>query len=174
MRGATDGNLRIGRISREVGKVGRILRAMVLACAMGAAAMPAMADPLTYAQLKALVEGMGYTPSDLTKNPESPIFEVTLTTANFKIPLAMEVSKSGRYVWVRATLGASKLTGDGALAMLKKQAELQPTMFWINSGGSLLVGMAVDNRDITPAHMRFVMDKVAADIDSTSALWAAQ
>lgn len=154
--------------------MGRILKAMVLACAMSAAAMPAMADPLSYAQLKSMVEGMGYTPNDLTKTPDAPIFEVTLTTANFKIPLAMEVSKSGRYVWVRATLGPSKLTGDGALTMLRKQGELQPTMFWLNSTGVLLVGMAVDNREITPAHLRFVMDKVAADIDSTSALWNPQ
>ena len=153
--------------------MGRILRVMILACAVGATAMPAMADPLTHTQVKWMVEGMGYPTKEVGK-ADSPLLEVTLTTANFTIPLGFEVSKSGRYVWVRATLGASKLTGEQALAVLKKQGELQPTMFWLNNSGILLIGMAIDNRDITPAHLKFVMDKIAADIDSTASLWQGQ
>ena len=37
----------------------------------------------------------------------------------------------------------------------------------------LKIGMAIDNRDITPTHLKFVMEKVAADVGSTADVWQA-
>lgn len=138
---------------------------------MAAAALPALAEPLTYAQLKTMVENMGYTPNEISKNAEGSIFEVTVSTASFNVPIAFEVSKSTRYIWARASLGPSKLTGEKALEALKKNAETQPTVFWITASGNLVIGMAIDNREVTPAHLRFVIDKVAADVGATSSVW---
>jgi hypothetical protein len=150
---------------------GRMIRGMVLACALAGAAGPALADPVTYDALKTMVQGMGYTPKELGK-PDSPLFEVTIASNGFDVPLGMEISKSGRYVWVRAMLGqADKLPPERGTELLKKQGEIQPTMFWITKSGNLLAGMAIDNRDVSPEHLRFVMEKIAGDIAATSALW---
>lgn len=145
-------------------------RSLALAAFAVAAPLTAFADPLDYAGLKKMVTDMGFTPNELPSD-NSPIFEVTVVTEGFNVPIAFEVSRSGRYVWARANLGKPEISGDKALALLKKNSELQPDMFWVTSSGTLLLGMPIDNRDITPAHLRFVLDKIAADVGASSSLW---
>ena len=148
----------------------------IVACVMAVGAMgtalPAFAEPLNYAGLRAMVEGMGYETKTLTDSGEQSLFEVTLSAGGFDIPVAFEVSKSTRYVWVRANLGKQPLTGEDGLALLRKTSEIQPAFFWVTSSGLLYLGMAVDNREITPAHMRFVMEKVVNDVANTAEAWS--
>lgn len=146
------------------------IRAALAAFALLAAPLTASADPLTYPGLKTLVTNMGFTPNEIG-NPESPKFETTVKTADFNVPIGFEITKSGRYIWATASLGASKLDGAAALNMLKRMTDVQPTQFWITTKGVLMIGIAVDNREVTPAHMKFVMDKLADDIGKTTDVW---
>lgn len=145
-------------------------RFLALAALVAAAPLAAAADPLDYAGLKKMMTDMGYTPNELPSD-SSPIFEVTVVTEGFNVPIAFEVSRSGRYVWARANLGKPEISGDKALALLKKNAELQPSIFWVTSNGTLLLGMPIDNRDITATHLRFVLDKIAADVGASASVW---
>ena len=150
----------------------RLVAAAALASAFWSAPAAA-ADPLNYDQLKAMVANMGYTPKDLPTTDGTPTtkFEILIVTQNFNVPLGLEITKSGRFIWCTAVLGESKLTGEKALEVLKRAPSIQPTAFWITTKGQLTIGMTIDNREVTPAHMKFVLEKVAADVGSTSDLW---
>ena len=149
----------------------RMLAAMLCAAAMIAAPVASADPPLEFAQLKTMISGMGYTPKDLTG--ETPKFYIDFATSSFNIPTGFEISKSGRYIWVTANLGVSKLNGDLALQVLRKIGDIQPTSLWITSKNNLMIGFAIDNRDVTPAHLKFVLDKFSSDIDKTASLWQA-
>ena len=151
-----------------------LARAAVLAGAIVLLPMTAMADPLTYGGLKSMVENMGHTINEISATPGSEKFEVTITTGAFNVPLGLEVAKSTRYIWCTASLGKSTLTGERALELLKRGGSVQPTSFWITDSGDLKIGVAIDNREVTPAHMKFVMEKLAADVGSTADLWQAR
>lgn len=148
-----------------------LLRAAVAVCVLASLPLTAAADPLTYVQLKTMVAGMGYTPNDLSG--EASKFEATLVTELFNIPIGFELSKSGRYIWCTANLGKSNVTGDRALDVLKRMGEIQPTTMWVSSNGNFMIGIAIDNRDVTAAHLKFVMDKLGADVGTTAPLWQA-
>jgi hypothetical protein len=134
------------------------------------AALPAIAEPLDHAKLKTMLTGMGYTPKETGVAP-SQLLEVSITTASFNVPVGLEVSGSGRFVWARATLGDVNLTGEQALEALRSNANTQPVMFWLTSKNQLVIGMAIDNRDITPEQLRFALDKIAVDVTNTAPIW---
>jgi hypothetical protein len=133
----------------------------------------AVADPLDLDQLKTTIAGMGYTMSAPLKPDGTPSnnVEITIKTASFNVPIGVEISASGRYIWCKASLGQSQFTGEDALAALKRATSIQPTNFWITSSGMLMIGIAIDNRDVTPEHLKFIFEKLAADVSSTSDLW---
>ena len=101
----------------------------------------------------------------------SQLLEITVTTASFNVPVGLEVSGSGRFVWARATLGDVGLTGEQALQALQSNANTQPVMFWLTSRNQLVIGMAIDNRDVTPEQLRFAIDKIAVDVNNTAPIW---
>lgn len=148
--------------------MGRLTGMMAAACMAAVATLPANADPVTFPQLKEMVTNMGYTP---TESASGTLFEISLTTENFNVPIGFEVSASGRYIWARTTLGDFSGEGDKAIELLKSNASKQPVMFWLTSANVLVLGMAIDNRDVTPEHLRFAMDKIADTVDETAAIW---
>ncbi|KAA0238352.1 MAG: hypothetical protein EDM74_06955 [Armatimonadetes bacterium] len=88
------------------------------------------------------------------------------------IPLAAEVSASKNYVWLTAYFGQIPTDfGDRPLKMLRANFEVQPSQFYITKSDKLMMGIALDNRNIHPAILRRNVDKVAKDVASTQALW---
>ena len=131
-----------------------------------------LAAPLSGAQLQTMVANMGYTPNVLSKPGEALKFEITTKAGTFTVPISFEITPSGRYIWATANLGsAATMSGDKALALLRKNVATQPVMFWISTGNQLVCGMAIDNREVTPAHMKFVIDKIGADIAGSADVW---
>ncbi len=133
----------------------------------------AAADPLNFEKLQAMVTDMGHAPRLQTKADGTPstVFEITITTTGFNVPIGVEISPSGRYIWCKASLGQSQLTGDDALTVLRKLTSIQPTTFWITSSDILMIGIAIDNRDVTAEDMKRIFEKLAADVGSTADIW---
>ena len=127
---------------------------------------------MSYPQLKEMVVNLSYEPNELPGG-DSPIFEVFITTASFKMPIGFGLSGSGRYVWARTTLGKFDSSSERAVKLLKSNGSTQPVMFWITSADMLVLGMAIDNRDVTPEHLRFVMERTAKSVDDTAPIWNA-
>lgn len=133
----------------------------------------ASAAPLTYPQLKTMADNLGYVSKEIAKPSENPKFEVNAATQGFNVPIGFELSGSTRYIWASANLGAAgHIDGPRALELLKTNATIQPTSFWISSTGNLMIGIAIDNREVTPIHLKFVIDKIAADVGSTAQKWS--
>lgn len=148
-----------------------LARVAVAACLVASFPMTAAADPQTYDTLKTLVAGLGYAPKDI--GSETPKMEIAVTTDAFNVPVGLEISKSGRYIWITANLGASTLNGDRALQLLKRGGTVQPTQFWITSTDKLMVGVAVNNTEVTADTLKFVIDKLGGDVGKTADLWQA-
>lgn len=149
-----------------------LLPAMALALAPVVLPAPALAAPLSGGQLQAMVSNMGYAPKVLSKPGEAMKFEITTKAGTFNVPISFEISPSGRYIWATANLGsAATMGGDKALALLRKNVAIQPVMFWISTNNALICGMAIDNREVTPAHLKFVIEKIGADIAGSADVW---
>ena len=150
-----------------------LVRSLVPALALALALpSPALAAPLTPAQLQTMITNMGYAPNVLSKPGEAMKFEIKTTAGTFTVPISFEVTPSGRYIWATANLGsAATMSGDKALALLRKNVATQPVMFWISTNNQLICGMAIDNREVTPAHMKYVIDKIGADIAGSADVW---
>ena len=147
------------------------VRAAVAAGILAIAPISAWADPLTHAQLKTMIEGMGYPAKEIGKT--TPKLEITLTTPQFNVPAGVEITPSGRFIWITANLGESKLDGDRALQVLKRSQEWQPTQFWITSANTLTIGIAINNLDVTAETMKFALDKLGGDVGKSADLWQA-
>lgn len=133
----------------------------------------ASADPLTFPQLQAMITGMGHETKPMNKDDGTPAnkLEFTIVTTGFNVPIGVELSPSGRYIWCSASLGLAQLSGDDALAVLKRNSSIQPTTFWITSKNYLMIGVAVDNREVTAEDLKRIFDKLAADVGSTADIW---
>lgn len=148
-----------------------ILNAALAATLLAFSAGAAVAQGIDAPQLKGMVQGMGYTVEDISDPGEPLKFEFTLVTENFNIPISLEVSPSGRYIWATCNLGEKDIDEEAALGLLHANSEIQPTSFWISNSGRLMIGFPIDNRDVTPAHLKFVFDKLTSDVDGTADIW---
>lgn len=142
------------------------------AFALGASATlqqtkPAALDPNG---LKAMVEGLGYEVKVMNTEPGKEKFEIPTKTANFNVPVAAEISPSKNYIWLTVNLGTNSPTKKHE-QLLKENANIQPSFFYITSKGSLMMAQPLDNRELTPAIMKRCLDKIVNDVDKTSASW---
>jgi hypothetical protein len=119
-----------------------------------------------------MVTNMGYTATEISKTSESPKFEFSVKAGTFNVPIGVEVSGSGKFIWLSVNLGTAPTDPAKAVALLRRVASTQPTHFWITASGRLMCGMAVDNRDVTPAALRLAIDKLAADVAASAADWS--
>lgn len=134
----------------------------------------ALQDPapvqLDLAGLKTLVTNMGHELKDLSETK----FETTIVAEGFDVPIAFEVSSSGRYVWLTAFLGKvpeEGLAAEQANALLHQNHSIQPAHFYVTSNGNLMVGIAMENRSLDAVMMKRAITKVADDVVSTSEDW---
>lgn len=129
-------------------------------------------DPIDALKLKDMLIQMGYTVKDIGTEVGKEKYQVDIKTSSFNVPLGYEISPSKNYIWLTANLGKPKDSTSTVNAdMLKQNGKIQPCQFYITSKGILMMGLAVENRGLTPAIMRRHTDKITADVSSTSTLW---
>ncbi len=137
----------------------------------GRAGAQATTDKVTAAGLAPLLTGMGYDPKPLGTEAGKEKFEVAIVDEKFTIPVAFEVSPSGRYIWLTVNLGPEKPTLK-ARDLLKQNFEIQPSQFYITGKGNLMVAIGIENRGVTPALVKWNIEKVVKDVSSSSELWS--
>lgn len=144
--------------------------ALAPALAVWPAAQEPAAEALDLAGVKALITNMGHEIKDLSETK----FEITVTEDTFDVPIAFEVSGSGRYIWLTAFLGKVPETGLEAAqanALLRQNHSIQPAHFYVTSSSSLMIGIAIENRAMDAVMMRRAVSKLAADVAKTSDDW---
>lgn len=137
----------------------------------GFASAAAQDERLDAPKLKTVIEGLGYEVTYLNKEEGKEKFQFKVTKSGFDIPIAAEFSASKNYIWLTVFLGASKPTLKFE-EMLKQNFKIQPCLFYITEKGNLMMGIATDNRSVSPAVMKRNLEKLAEDAANTSELWS--
>lgn len=127
-------------------------------------------DKLTAPELKKMAEGLGYDVKDLNSEPGKEKYEVPTKTDKLNIPVSLEVSPSGNYVWLTVNLGNNAPTKKHE-EMLKSNANTQPTFMYITAKGNVMAAHPIDSRQISPAILKRCLDKIVADVDKTTSIW---
>lgn len=139
-------------------------------------ALPMAQDRLDAAGLKAMTEGLGYELRPLSQEVGKEKWEFKVTQGDLDIPIGIELSGSKNYVWLSVLVApgvqAASLKPEGTWAILRQNANIQPSQFYASSKDNLLIALAVENRALTPAMLRRAIDKLAADVVSTQPVWS--
>lgn len=117
-------------------------------------------------RLKQCLEELGYEPTEINEKK----WEIKLAKGNYNIPVATELSASGNYIWLTARLADSP-SDEKAGRLLRRNAKIQPSQFYVSDKGSLLIGLTCDNRAMTNAVFRKALDKLTDDIVASAEDW---
>lgn len=129
-------------------------------------------DQITRAQLRDKLVQLGYEVKDLVKDAGKEKFSVTLTKEGLDIPIAVEISGNTKYIWLTVNLGNPPTQLEAMNnTLLKKNADIQPSFFYITEGGKLMMGLPLNNLGITNAFLRDRMESIAGNVVSTRSLW---
>ena len=145
------------------------LRLLLLAAVIFTAPLSTAAtetDQIDATSLKQMLSAMGYTLTDLTAEK----FEFTLKTSELEIPIAAEVSSSKNFIWLTVFLGKNKPTLNYE-ELLKQNFIIQPCFFYITGKENFMMGVAMENRGLTPAVVRRIVEKLSRDVQSTRPVW---
>lgn len=127
-------------------------------------------DKLKPAELKSMVEGLGYETKVLNSEAGKEKYEFTIKLTDFNVPMGAEISPSGNYVWLTVFLGAMK-PAHPFEELLRANGDIQPSFFYITKSGNLMMAVAIDNRQVTAAVLKRNVDKISADVSKTSKTW---
>ncbi|MBX3113874.1 MAG: hypothetical protein KF836_04845 [Fimbriimonadaceae bacterium] len=144
--------------------------------AVGSVAFNAMGaqtdvDRLDAAELKKLFVDLGHEVKDLNTEVGKEKFSITITTGGFNVPIGVEIAPSKNYIWLTANVGkadsATKYEG-----MVKQNSKIQPTFFYVTDNDNVMVGLPVENHDVTPVWMKKCLEKISNDVANTSSVWS--
>lgn len=129
-------------------------------------------EKLDGTSLKSMIDGLGYTVKVLNSDADKEKYQIDLTKSELNIPVALEISASKNYCWLTVNLGtAPKAPSDKFESLLKENGNTQPSMFYITNKGNLMMGIAMENRYISPANMRRNIEKLSDDVGKTKGVW---
>lgn len=127
---------------------------------------------LSALQLKDMITGLPYEVKALNEEPGKEKYEFKVTTGEFDVPIAAEISPSRNYIWLTVYLGdAPKPDSPKCHALLQRNFRVQPCQFYITERGALMLGMAMENRGVTPAILSRTIKKVSEDVAGTADVW---
>lgn len=123
-------------------------------------------------QLRDMLVQLGYDVTDLVKDPGKEKYTVKMSRYDLDIPIGFELSSNNNYIWLTVNLGAAPAeTAAKNYALLRQNAKVQPSQFYITEGKRLMLAMPIDNRGVTNATLRKATESVAEDVGSTKAIW---
>ncbi len=123
-------------------------------------------------QLREMLVQLGYEVTDIVKDEGKEKYSTKFSRNDLDIPIGYEISPSGTYVWLTVNLGEAPTTGsDKTLQLLKQNAKIQPTFFYITESGRLMAALPVENRAITNAIIRMRSESLAENVGKTKDVW---
>lgn len=122
--------------------------------------------------LRSLLVTAGYTIKDLNTTEGQEKYELMITKDGLNIPVAIEITPSTNYIWFTVNLGPAPADGDLQHAkMLKQNGLIQPSQFYINSSGKLLIGLPVENKSVTIASLIRNLETISGKVAETKSVW---
>lgn len=123
-------------------------------------------------QLRDMLVQLGYEVTDVVKDAGKEKYSAKFSNDGLDIPVGYEISPSGSYVWLTVNLGEAPTTAtQKSFDLLKQNAKVQPTFFYITESGRLMAALAVENRGITNAILKTRSETIAANVGKTKDVW---
>ena len=130
---------------------------------------------VTRTQLREMLSELGYEVSDIVKDEGKEKYAVTFTKNDLNIPVGFEISPSNSYIWLTVNLGPAPTEGNAkCLNLLKQNAKVQPTFFYVTDSGRLMAALAVENRGVTNQILRARAEAVSDNVGKTKEFWQAE
>lgn len=157
-----------------------ILSTLVLAALVAVVTVPGFAGgtqeakQLSALEVKTMIQNLGHTTKDLETEVGKEKVEFMVTKGGYNVYIGAEVSPSKRFIWLTTLLGnVAEYPNfkDKAVELLAANGRVQPCFFYTTTKGSLMIAVAVDNRDVDPATMRMRIDKLSSDVSDNADLW---
>jgi hypothetical protein len=128
-------------------------------------------DQITRAQLRTMLVQLGYEVKDLEKEPGKEKYEIKLVTAGYNVPMGVEISPSGNYIWLTVFLKGETPSGEKAVKLLRRNAEIQPSFFYVTKSDRIMLALPVENRNVSNPVLKSRLEKVAGDVDKSADDW---
>ena len=128
-------------------------------------------DQISRQQLKDMLVQLGYDVKDLDATAGKEKYSFTVERSGLNIPVAAEISANGNYIWLTVFCKEGAPSGDKALNLLKRNAEIQPTQFYVSKSGKIMAGLTIENREVNNAILRQRTEKIAEDVAKTKEDW---
>lgn len=123
-------------------------------------------------QLREMLVQLGYEVTDINKEVGKEKYSVSFANDGLNIPIGFEISPSTSYVWLTINLGDAPTTGNQkTLDLLKQNAKVQPSFFYITESNRLMAALAIENRGITNAILKVRAETIAANVGKTKEVW---
>ncbi|HVL39251.1 MAG TPA: hypothetical protein VM328_07655 [Fimbriimonadaceae bacterium] len=123
-------------------------------------------------QLRSMLEQLGYELKDIVTTPGEEKVSFVLVRDELDIPIGAEISGNNAYIWYTVNLGEAQPDSSNKHALLlKENAKVQPSHFYISSRGLLMMGLAIENRNVTNAMLRQRAESIAANVAKTREIW---
>ena len=99
-------------------------------------------------------------------------FEIKILTPSFNVPMGVEISCSKNNIWFTVTLGkAFEENSPKNFALLKRNAVIQPSQFYITEKGNLMMAVALENKCVTNAALKKISDMLANKVSENKLYW---
>jgi hypothetical protein len=128
-------------------------------------------DRIDAPQLKTMITNIGYETKDLNTESGKEKYEFKITRGGLDIPIGAELSGTKNYIWFTVYLGEKTIDGNRANDLLKQNHKVQPCFFYVTSAGRLYMGVAMENRAVTPPVVRRIVEKLVDDVVNTKTTW---
>jgi len=122
-------------------------------------------------QLKTMLSQLGYEVKDLDTTEGKEKYSLTLQQGGLNIPIAAEISANENYIWLTVFCKDGVPTADKAVNLLKRNADIQPSQFYITKSNKTMLGLCIENHEITNAVLRQRVEKIADDVVKTKDDW---
>ncbi len=123
-------------------------------------------------QLREMLVQLGYEVKDIVKDEGKEKYAVSFNRNDLNIPVGYEISPSGNYIWLTANLGEGPKAGNEmTFQLLKQNALVQPTFFYITESGQLRAALAVENRGVTNSILKLRSETFAENVGKTKDVW---
>jgi hypothetical protein len=120
----------------------------------------------SFEQLETMVKGLAYETKLVSKEGENQVGEFKVTKGDLNVFVTFETSPSKRFIWLTTFCGKLKAdaTADQFKGLLRLNAAIQPAQAYLTKDEGVKFAVALENRDLTPALLKWGIDKV---VDST-------
>ncbi len=126
-------------------------------------------------ELKSMLVNMGYEVTELDTAQASKKYQVKHYNDGLHIYISYQLSASTNFVWLTAILNTDSINYKPRIHnILKQNTVVQPAQFYINKNGTLMFGLAAENRGMTAAILRRHIDFVCNNIAKTKEYWMKQ